>query len=110
MNEISSTNMAIEAKGLVKRYGEDVLAVNGVDQVSYQSREKLHHHTIRAPGQTVVDVQVLFPSAEEGFDVSAQLIDGHEFFGGEIEPVTVISVELEAMETFPSVLLISSTI
>ena len=31
MNEKSSSNMAIEAKGLVKRYGEDVLAVNGVD-------------------------------------------------------------------------------
>ncbi|MCJ7769075.1 MAG: ATP-binding cassette domain-containing protein [Dehalococcoidales bacterium] len=31
MNEKPSTNMAIEAKGLVKRYGEDVLAVNGVD-------------------------------------------------------------------------------
>jgi ABC-2 type transport system ATP-binding protein len=31
MNEKSSSNMAIETKGLVKRYGEDVLAVNGVD-------------------------------------------------------------------------------
>ena len=31
MNEKPGTNMAIEAKGLVKRYGEDVLAVNGVD-------------------------------------------------------------------------------
>jgi len=31
MNEKPGTTMAIEAKGLVKRYGEDVLAVNGVD-------------------------------------------------------------------------------
>ena len=69
------------------RFVEFVTAVNGEEQVSYQSREKLNHHAIGAPSQTVVDVQVLFPPAEEGFDVPAQLIDGHEFFGGEIEPV-----------------------
>jgi ABC-2 type transport system ATP-binding protein len=31
MNEQSHTDIAIETKGLVKRYGEDVLAVDGVD-------------------------------------------------------------------------------
>jgi len=31
MNEISDKNLVIEAKGLVKRFGEEVLAVDGVD-------------------------------------------------------------------------------
>lgn len=31
MSEASRTNLAIEAKGLVKRFGEDVLAVDGID-------------------------------------------------------------------------------
>ena len=31
MNERASKDLAIEAKGLVKRYNEEVLAVDGVD-------------------------------------------------------------------------------
>jgi ABC-2 type transport system ATP-binding protein len=31
MNEFSNNNLAIEAQGLVKRFGDEVLAVNGVD-------------------------------------------------------------------------------
>lgn len=31
MSEISPNNLAIEARGLVKRFGEDILAVDGVD-------------------------------------------------------------------------------
>ena len=36
----------------------------------------------------MVDVEVLFPLAEEGFDVPSQLIDGHEFFGSEVKAVS----------------------
>ena len=31
MNEVSNINLAIEARGLVKRFSEDVLAVDGVN-------------------------------------------------------------------------------
>ena len=31
MNKISNKNLAIEARGLIKRFGEDILAVDGVD-------------------------------------------------------------------------------
>ena len=31
MSETPGRNLAIEARGLVKRFGEDVLAVDGVD-------------------------------------------------------------------------------
>ena len=31
MSELSNNNLAIEANGLVKHFGEEVLAVNGVD-------------------------------------------------------------------------------
>jgi len=37
--------------------------------------------------QGVVDVQMLVPQAEEGFDVPAQFVNDHDVFGGEIEPV-----------------------
>ena len=35
----------------------------------------------------MIDIQILFPPAEEGLDIPPQLIHGHEVFGSEIEPV-----------------------
>jgi len=63
------------------------MTVNGEEQVSYEASEKLRHHAVGASGQPVVDVQVLFPPAEEGFDIPAEFINGHDVFGGVIEPV-----------------------
>ena len=69
------------------------MAVYGKKDVRYQSRKELHHHAVGASRETVIDVEVLFPPAEEGFNVPPQLIDAHDVFGGEIEPVGSQPVE-----------------
>ena len=63
------------------------MAIYGKKYVRYQSRKELHHHAVGATRETMIDVEVLFPPAEEGFNVQTQLIDAHDVFGGEIEPV-----------------------
>ena len=69
------------------RFLERITAVDGEEEVGNQAGEELHHHAVGASGDAVIHGEVLFPPAEEGFDVPAQLIDGHDLFGGEIEPV-----------------------
>ena len=63
------------------------MTVNDEEQVSYKAGEELYHHAVRAPGQPMVDIEVLFPPTKEGFDIPAQFINGHNVFGGEVEPV-----------------------
>ena len=41
MSDATNTNLAIEARGLVKRFGKDVLAVDGDDGAAFDGSRRL---------------------------------------------------------------------
>ena len=43
-------------------------AVNGEQQVGDESRKNLHHQSVTAAGEDVIDLQMSFPPSEEGLD------------------------------------------
>src|SRR5665648_959297 len=52
-----------------------LMAINGQQEIGDESAKNLHHKAIGASGNQGIDVQVLFPPAEEFFDLPAQFID-----------------------------------
>lgn len=64
-----------------------LLAIDGQEEIRNQAGHDLHHKAIRAAGQAVIQLEVLFPPAEEFLDFPAGLVDQGDLFGGQITPV-----------------------
>jgi hypothetical protein len=51
------------------------MAVDGKQQIGYESSKYLGHETMGTAGDQVIQVEVLFPPAEEYLDIPAELVN-----------------------------------
>ena len=63
------------------------MAINSRQEIGDEAAENLHHEAIGAAGNQGIDVQVLFPPAEEFFDFPAQFINQSDVGGREVKAV-----------------------
>jgi len=54
-------------------------AVNGEQQIGYQTGKYLNHQAVFAAGDEVIDPQVALPPGKKGLDVPAQFVNGGDF-------------------------------
>ncbi len=49
-----------------------LMEIDHQQEIGDQSREQLHQEAVRVSGDEMIDLEVLFPPREEGFDLPSQ--------------------------------------